>query len=114
MLNSLCKNEARLEDNLTSETLEEMTVVRQKLHEQELAMQKMHQDAAFEIQRRDTEIQHKAHLASTELEDVVKRKDFELENLQSELAQVKQKAVFDLEKERAEYETQIQSHVPVY
>ena len=79
------QTEARLEDNLTSEALEEMTVMRQKFHEQELAMQKMHQDAGFENQHKDTEIQHKAH----PLEDVVKRKDFELETLQSELAQVK-------------------------
>ena len=41
-------------------------------------------------------IQRKAHLASLELEDAVKCKDSELETLQSELAQVKQKAVLDL------------------
>ena len=36
------QNETRLQDSLTSETLEEMTAVRQKPHEQELAMQKVH------------------------------------------------------------------------
>ena len=108
------QNEARLEDNLTGEALEEMTVMRQKLHEQELAVQKIHQDAAFEIQCRDSEIQRKANITSTELDDVTKRKDFEVENLQSELAQVKQKAVFDLEKERAEYAKQMQHQAPVY
>ena len=67
-------------------------------------MQKMRQDAAFEIQRNHTETWHKTHLASTELEDVVKCKDFKLETFQSELARAKQKALTDLEKERAEYE----------
>ena len=38
----------------------------------------------------------------------------EAENLHSEPAQVKQKAVFDLEKERAEYERQMQRQAPVY
>ena len=64
------QSETRLEDRITSKAFEEMIVMRQKLHEQELAMQKMHQDAAFETQRKDTEIQRKAQLASTELEDV--------------------------------------------
>ena len=34
-------------------------------------MQKLHQDAAFEIQLRDSVMQRKARLSSTELEDVV-------------------------------------------
>ena len=81
--------------------------MRQKLHEQELDMQTMRQDTAFENQRRDSEVQHKT-------EDVAKRKDLKSEMLQSELTQVKQMAVFDLEKERAEYERQMQVQAPVY
>ena len=87
--------------------------MRQRLREQEIAVQKLYQDAAFELQRRDLELERKTHLV-TELEDVVKRKDLEAETLQSELARVKQKAVFDLEKERAACERQTQSRPPFY
>ena len=67
-------------------------------------MQKLHQDAAFEFQCRVSQIRHKANITSTELDDVIKTKGPRgWSFLQSELAQVKQKAVFDLEKERAEY-----------
>ena len=54
-----------------------------------------------------------AHLASTELDDVIKCKGLKVENLQPELAQVKQKVVSDLEKERPEYERQMQHQAPV-
>ena len=65
---------------------------------QELATQKLQQDTEFVIQRKDSEIQHNASITSTELHDVIKHKDLKVENLQSELAQVKQKAVIDLER----------------
>ena len=60
-------------------------------------MQKLQQDAEFVIQRKGPETQHSTSITPTELHDVIKRKDLEAEDLQSELAQTKQKAVFDLE-----------------
>ena len=109
------QSEARLEDNLTHEALQKMTVMRQQLQEQEIAMQKLHQDAAFELEHRNLELEHKARLVSTEMDDDVKHcKDLEVETLESEPAYVKQKAAFALEKERAEYERQMHSQAPVY
>ena len=49
------QNKARLEDNLSSEVLQEMAVMRQQLREQEIATQKSHQDAAFDFQCCDLE-----------------------------------------------------------
>ena len=57
---------------------------------------------------------HYADIASTELHDVMKCNDLEVERLQSELAQVKQKAVIDLEKERAEHKRQMHHDKAVY
>ena len=54
-----------------------MTAMREKLHEQELATPKMHEYVPFEILRKDTKIQCRSCLASIELEDAIKRKDFE-------------------------------------
>ena len=59
---------------------------------------------AFSGRTPDSEIQHNADITPIDMHDVMKRKDLEARHLKSELSQ----AVVDLEKERAEYEGQMQ------
>ena len=76
----------------------------------------MHQrqhDAELVIQWKDSEIQRNADINSIYMHDFTQHKIL-VECLQSELAQVKQKAVDDLEKEGAEYERQMQQNTAVY
>ena len=60
----------------------------ERLHKQKLTVHKVQHDTELIIQRKDSEIQHNGDITSTEMRDVMKHKDLELEHLHSELAQV--------------------------